>query len=312
MTIKTTSLGPNSAVMSYSINSTLFEIADGISAFVADHGWERIHSVVAASTQTDFYRALQKDGDGVYKYVRITVNSSYIQTEPFEIWDNTAKTASNVISGTGRSTNESQRHSAAFGGYLYMFAHPRWLVLYSKINIGAFGNLQHLSWDGCLEIARDNLTEVPGEYPAFAWSSGGRFVGSSASGSNVMCYYMPRAYGKATQDTDSFYPCSVGTLFGMTASSSPLVNNLPQTVNPIGGAASVALTPYALSAVNNALGAHVRGRFYGIKILTRNFGAPLDKIKIKCDEEYFHDMAGEEVEHFVLTSSDNSRCAIPA
>jgi len=310
MTTRTTSLGTNSAVINYSINATQAELMTALKAVLATRGWESIHD---PSTTITILRALMADGVN-YKYVRLTIGTADITIEPFELWNNDTK----AVSGLGiiAPAVERQRLSLAFGGYLYVFATARYMLMYSRINTADLGGATGNSWDGVLEISKDNAAEVAGAYPLFAWTGGHRAVGRLAASSNTNCFNLPRAFGKtAYADTDSQQPNSVGTVFGSSSSSTVMLySQLPIAPNPIdANATSFVMTPYALATVGYAnVAAHVRGRFFGLKVLTRNLGAPLDKIVIKTDVSLFFDPNGTDADHFILGAADGVRFAIPA
>ena len=311
MSTKTTAIGPNSVAINYSINSNVTEVLDAIEAFITTKGWDLFDA--AAGTNTRMYRALNAD-QTTYKYMSVDIgNSSYLVNEVYEDWDATAHSGTNMAY-TSNVTSESQRLSLQYSGYVYVFATARWCIFQTRLNDGFIGSSSGQAWSGCLEIARDNPDETPGDFPIFGWSNGYRFVGYQASGSYPECFSLPRTIGNETGQTGQ-YPSTVSTLAGATwDSSARLYDMLPQISNPLSDTDDIfVLTPFAVNSNRrSSQDFNIRGRFYGIKLLSRNLGSLLDKITIKCDTEVFYSPNGTDTEHHILTASGNTRFAIPS
>jgi len=311
MTTKTTAIGPNSAAINYSINSTRLEVLDAVEAFIITKGWVLFDA--AAGTNTRMYRALNAD-QTTHKYMSVNVNNaSYLITEVYESWNADAHTGTNRAY-TSDVTSEAQRLTLTYSGYIYIFATARWCIFQTRLNDGFIGSATGQSWSGCIEIARDNPDETPGDFPIYAWSNGYRFLGFGATSSYPECFSLPRTIGNETGATGQ-YPSTVSTLAGATWNSTArLFDMLPEQSNPLSDTDDIfVLTPFAVNSNrHSAQDFNIRGRFFGIKILSRNLGSLLDKITIKCDADVFYSPNGTDTEHHILTTSNNARFAIPS
>lgn len=310
MSTKTTAIGPNSIALNYSINATPEEILDGVQAFIVTKGWELFDA--EAGTNMRVYRALNADATS-YKYVMLdTSSTNYFRIRVYEDWDATAHSGTNEAD-YGSTTTYSQRLSLAYSGYLYIFATARWLVAQSRINDGNIGSPNGDSWSGCIEIARDNKDEVAGASPIYAWVHGYGSVGFHASSSYPRAFSLPRSPFDGT-GINAHAQMTISTVAGLTWSSNArLYEMLPQGTNPLGANNNIfVLTPFAYETTQYNGTFNLRGRFYGMKFLSRNMGSFLDKISIKCDTDTFYSPDGQDVDHHILTCSNNVRFAIPS
>lgn len=311
MSTKTTAIGPNSVAINYSINSTQTEVLDAVQAFITTKGWDLFDAQAGANSRV--FRALNADAT-TYKYMEIDANNaSYLLTKVWESWDAEAHTGTNMAF-SGNVVGEAQRLTLTYSGYIYVFATARWCIFQSRRNDGQIGSSTGEAWTGCLEIARDNPDETPGDYPIYAWANGHRFLGELSNGSYPLCFSLPRNTDGTTGQNGQ-YPLTVSTLAGATwNSNAKLYDMLPTRSNPLSDTDDIfVLTPFAVNSNRyNADAFNIRGRFYGIKLLSRNLGSLLDKITIKCDSEVFYSPSGTDTEHHILTSAGNARFAIPS
>lgn len=310
MSTKTTAIGPNSVAINYSINATATELLDAIEAFVTAKGWAVFDA--EAGTNQRVYRALNAD-ETTYKYVMVDIsNGSFLGLRVFESWDAEAHSGTNEASD-GNTTSYQQRLSLAYSGYVYVFATARWLVMQARENNGNIGTTSGEAWTGCLEISRDNPDETPGDYPIYAWAEGYGFVGEYASGSYPNCFSLPRTVAGRT-GAYAQQAMTVATLAGATwSSNAKLFDMLPPNVNPLSDTDDVfVLTPFAVETNQDGGSFNIRGRFYGVKLLSRNLGSLLDKITIKTDVDAFYSPNGTDTEHHILTATGNTRIAIPS
>jgi len=310
MSTKTTAIGPNSIALNYSINATQEEILDGVEAFIITKGWEAFDK--EAGTHMRVYRALNADASS-YKYVMLDTNhASYFSIRVYESWDAETHSGTNEAE-YGVTHTYSQRLSLEYSGYLYIFATARWLISQSRINDGSLGSTNGESWNGCIEIARDNKDEVAGEFPIYGWVHGHGAVGFHASSSYPTAFSVPRTPFDAT-GYNAHRPMTISTVAGLTWSSNArLYEMLPQGTNPLGANNNIfVLTPFAYETTQYNGTFNLRGRFYGMKFLSRNMGSFLDKISINCDTDAFYSPDGEAVDHHILTCANNVRFAIPS
>lgn len=86
---------------------------------------------------------------------------------------------------------------------------------------------------------------------------------------------------------------------------------LPTGTNPWNttGANNYVFSAYAVDM--NPLIAHVRGRFYGLKLLANNVGATGDTIDIKIDPDGLYSKTGIAITHYVVRLSTGGCVAIP-
>lgn len=300
-----TELGQNSCMLSCSAPATRPEILDAIEEVAVAHGWEVYHKI--SSTRTIF-SAPNVDGTS-YKYVEINMLTSYIQLTAYESWNIATSAGTNPTYQT--STDGNQRLNVGQAYTLFLFITPRYFIMYCRMVDGTYGSGTGKTWTGCIEVSRDNEDEVPGNFPIFVSTNGYGMVGLEASGTQLHCASFPRTpdnYTAARGSQQTYVSCVAGGTGNSTAGGR-LCDSIPAKVNPFSGLPNI-YTPYVGC---QGINPHVRGRMYGIKLMTRNAGAPLDTVSIKCDSDGFYSPNGVETDHYILAEENSGvRFAIPA
>lgn len=309
MTTATTSLGPNSVAINYSVGATITELLDAIQAFITTKGWDLFDAAAGVSMRC--YRALNADGVS-YKYMVVDLSTAgYLLCKVYESWTVATHTGTNMCFSSD-IVAQGQRLTLANSGYMYVFASVRWCAFLSKINDGTIGSTTGNAFTGCFEISKDNVDEVAGAFPIFAWMNGFSMVGKALTdGTYPRCFALPRSKSNVTADAAS--RCmTVATLAGDTRISSyTLSDRLPATTNPWSLTNNnFVFTPFAVETSQESK-FNIRGRFFGIKLLASNLGTPFDLVTIKTDADSFYSPTGTDQDHHILTNAVQNRYAIP-
>ena len=309
MSVVTTSIGPNSGKITYTAGESIANVQAALEAYITAHGWE-LHDA-AAGVNAKAYRALCKDGV-TYKYVVLDFNTTgFLLLKVYESW-NAGTHAGTNMAYYSDNTSYCQQMFLSAGGSLYVYAHARWLLLVSKVG-AMMGSLIGNSWCGCLEIARDNPedTAVAG-YPCWGWANGflmmsgiqgvftfcrtraGAVAGDARYG-NVACYLGWGGYGPASNTTYLYY-------------------YIPTAADAWGDTNwSATLRVGVMRIVGTNTSSDLRGRLFGLKVLTLGVGGFLDDTSIKTDADFWHDQAGSPTIHKILTETGNAgRFGIPS
>ena len=140
MTIETTDLGSNSAMIVYSYDTTHIELLTSIQGWVTLHGWT-LHDFLDNTQPWRVFKAPTKDGTA-FKYVMIQAN--YIpNTLTFTVYENWNATSNvptnmayNIISGSNAYEGPivSLGGGSAIGGVLYLFATARYLAMWGRLS----------------------------------------------------------------------------------------------------------------------------------------------------------------------------------
>jgi hypothetical protein len=309
MATATTSIGANSVAINYSVGATIAELLDAIQAFITTKGWDLFDA--AAGPNARCYRALNADGTS-YKYMVIDGNTAnQLFTKVYESWNATTHVGTNLAFNSDVA-QYSQRVSLATSGYIYVFANVRWCALLSKISDGSIGSSTGSSFCGCFEISKDNADEVAGQNPIYAWANGYGITGGMSDGTYPRCFSLPKTKSAATGDSAS-RTMTVVTLAGRTIiSTSPLklTDQLPNITNPWSATNNnFVFTMFAVESKESQF--NVRGRFYGLKLLSNNLGTPFDLITVKTDADGFYAPTGSDQDHHILTNTYQNRFALP-
>lgn len=317
MTTTATALGANSVAINYSVNSTKAEVLQAISDFLTTHGWA-VHDA-AAGTNAVAFKADNADGVSRKFMVVDTNTDNFLLTKVYEDWNATTHVGTNLAYQSD-ATAKAQQLSLSNSGYVYVFATARYALFLTKKNDGALGDSVHNSFSGICEISKDNPDEVAGQFPIYAFVNGGHMMGHNNVNPNYpMCFALPRTKaGKVAADACS--PMSVSCLAGITVvsnsdSSYKLSTMLPSQPNPWSvDSHNFVFTPFAVETNRNVSGGtpfNIRGRFYGLKILSNQLGSVFDLATIKVDGESFYSPVGTDQDHHVLSTNQNNRFAIP-
>ena|GEM_PF-6647900 len=333
MAVNIERLGPNSGVITYGLTDTKAAIYPVMAGFIAQQGWE-VHDN-SAEYKTVF-RAPMIDNPAVFKYVQVdwATNATKCLLNVFEEWDAQAHVGRNKAMLSNTDSHMQNMNVGVFGT-VWIFASPRYLIMYSRMKsdtgtetVGSNGSYGYYSWVGAIEISKDNPAEVTGEYPRFALLSPGSASGNQAATTNgglLRGYGLPRSIANTTTEVDILSPNGVGTLYGRASVGSSSValleNVLPANANPFDLNTVFCSTLWALACFANGTTVknHVRGRFYGAKVLALHTGSNLDMVKIPCDGDYFYlpeEDGGVLKDHLIIASGVNSssntgRWAIP-
>lgn len=280
------------------------------------------------------YRALNDD-EVSYKYVHFIVQSNNLYVKVYEDWDNESHSGTNLAYRSDASGYSQQIRPSNYGSdTVYLFVHPRWLVVASTMQSSTDS-----SFCGCIEIEQALEDEVPGEYPIFAWLHGSLMYGSSMVESNsvndqpVYAFSLPRNLQNETGELASKYMMA-GTIanrsmtlhrydsaycsYYSTGNRSTnalrwdyrLADHLPDGTNPNKGNTNFVFTPYA-SCIDPEF-AHIRGRFHGMKLIGNNVGNFGDFIEIPVDEFGFYSPNSQTLQnHFVFTNTLGGRIVLP-
>jgi len=202
MTINTQALGSNSWYVAYTAGETVPAIKQSVEDVIVAHGWE-LHDENAPNSGR-VYKAPLSQYPSKFKYVLLEYYSSgnpSLVIRVFENWNATSHVGTNEAYLYKGSTYRSLSMDTVNGGYLYIFANSRYLILLSRINSN--GNWGYSASYvpsasskpfaiGCVEFSLDN-GEVAGTYPNFGYfttfsGNGGSQVPASLSNMPVNVY----------------------------------------------------------------------------------------------------------------------------
>lgn len=316
MSTSNTRLGPNSLIVSYSAGTSNAEFLSAMDSAMAAQGWELYDAAAIGGTNAHCYRAAVADGTVAYKYLVLDVNSAgYMLSRVYESWNATTHIGNNLSHQSDFATY-GQQTSFSTGGLMYVFATPRYALFFSKLSNLTFGSVSFGSFSGCIEISRDNVEEIPGQTPIFGWVNGGLIIGGLANTSSYThCMALPRSRAGLNLAAGSTFQ-SIGTIFGRSlcdnsnGATYPLWRQIPVASNPISSNNNFVFTPYSIDQAGGTVNSlmHVRGRLYGIKILARNLGSPLDVTQIKTDGVGFFDPSSVSATPHVIIAENSFNC----
>jgi hypothetical protein len=335
-------MGLNSWSLAYQPSTPAAEIMSKVHDAVTAKGWALFDSLSSASK---VYRSLMLDGVA-YKFVHIMVTNTHIKTLVYENWNIVSHAGFNLAYQSDADIY-SQRIDQSSGGYIFIFVHPQWLILFGRTvdPTGKFiyGSSTGSAWSGCLEITRSNAGETPGEYPRFAWMNGYLFsgYGQSAGAPDVTAeatavyyhYALPRTRAGTTGEAASKYMLvsnvtvpfanrAARNLLGSCTGYEGVEKFLNQTENALGsGAFPNGVSPFTpadakplvITAYAYDLKSGVRGAFCGLKLTSSTNGIMMDIVDIECAGDYSPSVFGANVPHALLgiTEATLDRVAIP-
>ncbi len=304
MTVQIEKTGDHSAVITYGLTDTKADIYPVMVSTIEQFGWT-LHDDAVENKYV--FRAPMIDNPQVFKYAQLdwATKADKLYLNVYEDWDAEKHTGKNQAT-LYSSDSHMQFLSEGVWGMVWLFVSPRYIALFcttrsdtGKETIGTGGSYGHYSWTGMIEITRDNPAEVTGDYPRFALLSAATASGEeqSVSGSNANArgYALPRSIANTTTEADVCSPNVVGTLYGRPCmagnSEVQLADLVPANANPFDLNTAFCSTLWALARKVNASTTvmdHVRGRFFGVKVLAKFTGTDGDIIKIPCDDDYFY------------------------
>lgn len=307
MAIINTALGPNSYQFDYSTGTTVAEIFAALNAEITNgHGWE-VHDQLAGANAV-CYRALNKDGT-TYKHVVLDLNTSNrLKTNGYESWNSTTHVGTNsVVMLFPSGTSEANMYCGYFNsapGQIYLFINQHWLAFMTRNPLDGTlngGGQQQVGISGCFEFSRDN-DEDTGAVPCFCMMNTSTLFTTTANG----CARTPRLYNGVTGASATI---EFGTILGRTEGGTKLTSFVPTSKNPWNN------KDWALTLYVHEPNFCVRGRLYGLKASTANAYMVLDRLVVKCDEDYLYDAQGQDKEHHIIPCRNavdtSSRVIIP-
>lgn len=179
MTITTTSLGPNSGYVAYTAGETLANLISAVEAFIIAHGWS-LHD--GNSSTFRVYKSSIANAS-TFKYLSLEWSASnYMTISVYEGWNATTHVGTNSSTSVAATTPNGYRSQSvdlSGGGYVYIFATPRYLIFLNRIvSTGSWGNLGNNTFSGCVEFSLDT-GETYGTYPNFALVSSLSLMGDT-------------------------------------------------------------------------------------------------------------------------------------
>jgi len=279
---------------------------------------------------------------GGYKYVLLDIRNNYLEFKVFEYWDPRFHVGTN-LAYMSDDLGYTQRLRSSGEDSLMMFVNPRWLAFFSDLS----SELKP-SFVGCFEIEKLMEMEYPGEFPLFAWVQGDVCYGTlqpkrigDMSRNEIYAYSLPRDLRNAVgQNASSFAVMShfqaptfntvayayIGCIrrrrrrsYGGGYYYYYAVNHQSYSGEwrlylddfiPKGNGGTFAISPTAVCS--DPENAHVRGRFFGLKLLENKIGYSRDTIEIPVDEDGFYDLSSLDLtQHFVVRNSRGGCMALP-
>lgn len=301
-----TSLGDNSVKITYPAAAALADIMDTTETWLLAHGWELYDS--AAGTNARAYRALNKDGS-TYKYIVLGYNTANrLMVKTYESWNAVTHVGTNLCYLSDDSGNYAQQIDLTNGAILYVFAQASYLIISSYLTSSTvIGSPTGNSWCGCIEITRDNPEDtVAAGYPCWGWANGYLMMAQTFS-----VFSFPRARDGSVGASASY--TAVGTLLGLggyngVSNPGPLLQLAIPSATNIWANKNWALTV----RVGKLAASEIKGRLFGLKVLTKTAGTFLDDINIKTAADGFYSPSGTPTAHWVLTESSAAcRFAFP-
>ncbi len=336
MAVQIENTGDHSAVITYGLTDTKADIYPILASTLQQFGWT-LHD--DAQENQYVFRAPMIDNPEIFKYAQLdwATKADKLYINIYEDWDAEKHTGKNQAAFYSADL-QMQLLSEGVWGTVWLFASPRYIALFCTTRsdtgnetIGTGSNGDY-SWTATIEITKDNPSEVTGEYPRFALLSAGSAngklqAGSASTNSYARGYALPRSIANTTVEADVCCPNVVGTLYGrpcMAGNSTVRLDDvMPSNANPFDLDTAFCSTLWALTRkVNTATTVmdHVRGRFFGVKVLAKFTGTDGDIIKIPCDADYFYlpeEDGGVLKDHLIIGSGSASginrtlRWAIP-
>ena len=288
-TTATTSLGPNSWVISFARGATIAQLMSDVTAVLVGAGWEVYDS--AAGTNKIVYRAQNLDAQ-TYKYMMLDYNAtSWLYITAYEAWNATTHTGTNAVTTYDQSVYQQILTPSTDKGLIYIFANRRYAAfIIRQYSSSVLGNNSMCGSTGVYEFSRDNPDDtVAAGYPIHCQITTG-IVGEGVNG-NYPSLYLPR--GRVNQYGE------ISTVFGRTyyGNNFYLKDLLPNATN-IFSNKDWAISMYVQEGT--PANPSVRGRLYGMKAFTLSKLFFMDKIQVPCDENLNYDPNGVMTDHYVI------------
>lgn len=173
MAIDTQTLGLNSWYVAYTSGESTENVKNAVHAVITAAGWTE-HDSAAGVNKVCFKAPVANST--IFKYVVLDWSvSTEVSMWVYETWNATTHVGTNLAYVAGVATAVAARKQSidlAGGGYVYIFAKSRYLVLLNRlVSNGGWGFSSNNSWTGCLEFALET-GEAYDTYPNFAHASG--------------------------------------------------------------------------------------------------------------------------------------------
>jgi hypothetical protein len=287
------------------------------------------------------YKAPNADGV-TYKYMVLNYsNAGYLIIHVVENYNTTSKLWVNEAYQSGVNAANygiltltpfafAPRIDITNGGAILLCVNPRYFVVHTQ-TIAGLGASTGNSWTGCVEVSRDNVEDAnnPTLFPPYGWIQGTLAICSQPYGTGLgnlnpayaCCFSFPRDRFNQTGSTATnssfldFGFATAGNLGGINIAAGNLYSmagsNLVNWGTNIWSGKAIGF-PITVGSWTSS-GVDIRGRLYGLKILTRNLGSFLDNVTLRCDPQGFLNTTnGVNTPHCVLTESGlGARYAIP-
>lgn len=303
-----TSRGSNSVVVTYPTAAALADIMDTIETWLVAHGWA-LHDA-SAGTNARAYKALHPDGVS-YGYIVLDYNTAgHMLCKIYESWNATTHAGTNLAYFSDNVVY-AQHIDTTNGGSIYINAKNAWAYFQSQTPVEGIGSSTGNSGCGYFAVARDNPEDTPAAgYPAWVFISLNRLINDSTS----PCSF-PRTRDGSTGSSAAY--TRVTTKLG--AGGYDISGNILQLYFSIPIYANVwsgkyfALTVSAGKIYSATNQPEMKGRIYGLKIVSRNQGGfPSSDIDIKIDANDFYSPTGTLTGHWILTETVQfGRMALP-
>ena len=347
MTISTKTLGPNSYRIDYDdVSEIRQKIIPTICAAIlsGDHGWEMHHDPSPGNDSAKVLKALCEDGT-TYKYVRLQVNTyggDYMVR--LQVGDGAADGSTSLQNiaaddaGMGNSHwyDFHQRISNYNGpSSMFVFAHPRWLVLFAQINDSSgrttYGNGKG-SWTGCIEFRED----LGASGPSFAWAEGYHMAGhipyleirSQYNPEQTWCFSTPRSGSGSTSNTYRYERNAIGHPLNMLVRYYQPVRTwycsyrrswtyytyyrAARLEHDSRNKATKSERPMVIvpHAIEHTSARQLRGPFFGLKLALGGYGVLTSVLPVKTDASFFPHRKGTAKDHMIIGSATD-RYMIP-
>ena len=295
MPTKTTILSANASVISFAQSSTIAEVISAVNDEIvrqaegqSAHGWELYDAEAGLNVRV--YRAKNKD-DETYKYLHMDfTDGTALKLTAYENWNPMAHTGTNSAGYADAAENATINLNDR--GNVYLFISPRWLALCIKqFSSSVILTANTSGVVGIFETARDipDDTAENGLPPFILMNTA---IAGDSNLTTLATYLLVR-----TKQGSTNQPGELSTVFGKTTTTPAYrLNQFTPNVPNAFSAKDWAITPYVHGQMNE-----IRGRIFGLKIFTLNKLFFMDKVAVKCDQDFMYDAeADEDTDHYVI------------
>jgi len=307
MPITTETPGANSMIIKFNGTDTVLDIANLIKTFLTTHGWEALDATYYTPTSpTGYntvmtYRSLNKDGV-TYKYMQIRfVAHTHVRIATMEGYTVSGNVIYNETITNHPNPTYGQRipSDVSIMGALFISASNRWCIIQTQSG-DLFGSSLSGGWEACLELTQAQTEDDPELYPTFASANAYAFC-TLPSTHGVMGPVRSKLGTGNNAKTRAITPV---TSWGQGLSGP--VSTLGYSVNPFNNKHNAFDVGSAWDCSGDC--GYFKGYVYGMKVFQCGIGQLGDKMRVKTNEEYFVDPAGEDTDFMIFT--DNSRVSI--